>query len=447
MTRPSSPLWTPSRSLAPAVSSPFTRRSLLRGMMAGGALAAIPGLAGCGGDDSSGATGGGTATSLGSNFSDEVPQQALKDSIDAFIKKSGIKVDVNTVDHEQFQENITSYLQGGPQDVYAWFAGYRMKFFADQGFAGDVSDLWAGDMGDGFTDAFKQASTGNDGKQYFVPFYYYPWAVFYRKSLFEEKGYTIPETMDDLTALCQEMQKDGLEPIGFADKEGWPAMGTFDVLNFRQNGYDFHVSLMAGEESWESDEVKSVFETWRSLMPYHQKDALARDWLDSAAGLLNKKVGMYYLGMFVGQAFTKPEDRDDLDFFVFPALNEEHGTDTIEAPIDGWMMSPKPEDEKAAKQLLAWFGSGEGQDAYLKSDPNNVAASSDADTSGYNALQKKAAELVGASANITQFLDRDTRPDFASTVMIPSLQKFIGSPEDIDGLCSSIEEQKKSIFG
>ena len=44
-------------------------------------------------------------------------------------------------------------------------------------------------------------------------------------------------------------------------------------------------------------------------------------------------------------------------------------------------------------------------------------------------------------------MDRDTRPDFASTVMIPAIQSFIKNPKDIDSLLTSIEAQKKSIFG
>ena len=55
-------------------------------------------------------------------------------------------------------------------------------------------------------------------------------------------------------------------------------------------------------------------------------------------------------------------------------------------------------------------------------------------------------EYVSGAKQISQFLDRDTRPDFASTVMIPALQQFIKSPADIDGLTKSIESQKKSIF-
>ena len=44
-------------------------------------------------------------------------------------------------------------------------------------------------------------------------------------------------------------------------------MGTFDILNMRINGYQFHVDLMAGKEKWTDPKVKAVFE--------HLEDAAA----------------------------------------------------------------------------------------------------------------------------------------------------------------------------
>ena len=76
-----------------------------------------------------------------------------------------------------------------------------------------------------------------------------------------------------------------------------------------------------------------------------------------------------------------------------------------------------------------------------------IAANSGASDAKYGELQKKSAEFVKSAKSITQFMDRDTRPDFASTVMIPAIQSFIKNPKDIDGLCTSIQAQKKSIFG
>ena len=123
---------------------------------------------------------------FGSNQSDAAPKKAYADMLAA----SGLTVKVNTVDHNTFQENINNYLQGNPDDVFTWFAGYRMRFFAAQGLAGDISDAYGAFSG--FSEAFKQASTGDDGKQYFVPLTTYPWAFFYRKSVWEEKGYESP---------------------------------------------------------------------------------------------------------------------------------------------------------------------------------------------------------------------------------------------------------------
>jgi multiple sugar transport system substrate-binding protein len=412
------------------------RRTLLQGMLGAGALA---GLAACG--DGGSGSGSGEVT-LGSNWSDPVPKKAIADMIGKF---SGPTVKINTIDHNSFQENINSYLQGGPDDAFGWFAGYRMQFFAEQGLIGDISDVWS-TIGSGFSDAMKQQSTGKDGKQYFVPLYYYPWAVFYRKSVWQERGYTPPKTLDEFIALSQKMQTDGLNPIAFGDSDGWPAMGTFDYLNLRINGYDYHVQLMAGEKSWNSTEVKTVFDTWRGLLPYHQPDSLGRTWQEAAQSLLNKQSGMYLLGLFVGQQFPEA-DQGDLDFFPFPEIDSAIGSDVVEAPIDGFMMAARPRNESGAKELLKFLGTAGAEDTYLKSDPNNVGAHNDANTSGYTELQKKAQTLVSGAKSISQFLDRDTRPDFASTVMIPSLQEFIKNPNDVDSLLKSIEDQKNSIFG
>ena len=121
--------------------------------------------------------------------------------VDAFTAKTGITVKINTVDHGTFQDQISAYLQGTPDDVFTWFSGFRMRFFAAQGLATDISDVWA-KVGGNYSDAFKVGSTGDDGKQYFIPIYNYPWAVFYRKSVFADKGYTIPTTLDEFKTLA-----------------------------------------------------------------------------------------------------------------------------------------------------------------------------------------------------------------------------------------------------
>ncbi|OLF09942.1 hypothetical protein BU204_32540, partial [Actinophytocola xanthii] len=87
-----------------------SRRTLLTGTLGAGALAA---LTACGGgeDTGGGGGGGGGTVTFGSNWADEVPKNAVAAMIKGY---SGGEVRINTVDHNSFQENINSYLQGGP---------------------------------------------------------------------------------------------------------------------------------------------------------------------------------------------------------------------------------------------------------------------------------------------------------------------------------------------
>src|SRR4029077_15946699 len=98
----------------------LTRRDVLK--IAGyGSLAAF--IAACGGNPSSSGNTSITATggklAIGSYQSDSVPKKALADLVNNFASSNGgTKVTINTVDHGTFQNQITSYLQGTPEDVF-----------------------------------------------------------------------------------------------------------------------------------------------------------------------------------------------------------------------------------------------------------------------------------------------------------------------------------------
>lgn len=391
------------------------------------------------GDSPFGASG---EVTLGSNYSNALPQEGLQAAVDA-LPNQDVTVAINEVDHNTFQENISTYLQN-PDDVIPWFAGFRMRYFADQNLLGDISDVWAAGLDSQLGEGFKVASTGNDGKQYFVPWNYYIWGVYYRPSLFEDNGWSVPTNLDELQSLSDDMAAAGITPFAFANDGNWPAMGTFDQLNFRLNGYQFHVDLMAGKESWTDERVKNVFATWEALLPYHQENPNGRTWEEAAAAVVNKEAGMMTIGTFIGSQFPEG-DTSDLDFFVFPELNAEFGTGTVEAPIDGWMMAKDPSNADAAKELLYHFGTPAAQDAYLSKDPSVVAPSEDVSIE-YSPLQQKVLEAVAGAPNVTQFLDRDTSPEFASNVAGPRFADFLADPSKIDSILSDMQEQAEVIL-
>src|SRR4029077_11471485 len=173
--------------------------------------------------------------------------------------------------------------------------------------------------------------------------------------------------------------------------------------NMRINGYQFHVDLMAGKEAWDGAKVKAVFNQWKEILPHYSPGALGLTWQEGAQQVVKKQAGMFLLGSFVGQQFTNPSDHAHLCFFPYPAINPKWGQDSLDAPIDGFMLSKGQDSNADAKKLLAYLGSAAAANTYLASDPNDTAANKKASTVHYSALQRKAARLITSATHIAQY--------------------------------------------
>ncbi|MBP7902728.1 MAG: extracellular solute-binding protein [Candidatus Planktophila sp.] len=420
-----------------------SRRTLIKGAalggigIAGGATV----LSSCGSKASG-------PMSFGARTVDESPTTQLKALVAAYEKKSGNKVTYNATESNAFQNNLSQYLQGTPDDTFQWMAGYRMQFFAEQGLLEDISDVW-GDIEDQYDSSYKIASTGTDGKQYFVPQSWYPWGLHYRKSMVAELGLD-PEniaTFDDMIKMFDAMKKKGLVGFAAGDKGGWEAMGTFDIINARVNGYQFHVDLLAGREKWTDQRVIDVFKQWELLLPYTNKNVLDLEWDGAMQLLLQKKAGTTLMGSWFGGNFKEKsqEDYDDLWIVPFPEINPEHGVDTIDAPIDGFCVAANGGNTEVGKDFIKFAGDKEGMQAMLDSGIPMTSANKNQDTSTYDAFQKQQLNVMSQAKYITQFLDRDTRPDFAGPVVGPAIQSWYKNPADVNKIVDSLQAQWEAL--
>jgi multiple sugar transport system substrate-binding protein len=440
----------PDESAPPPAVPALNRRSVLKGVAGLAAAAAVPTtlLTACGSDNKPAAAGSGSTgpITFGSNYSDPATKAAFAALVQAADGKTKASTTINTVDHNTFQNNITSYLQGTPDSLATWFAGYRLQFFAAQGLLSPIDDVWD-KIGGNFNDAAKSLSKGLDGHYYLVPLYNYPWVVHYNKSVFSAKGYTVPTTWDDFVALTKKMKSDGLIPLAFAEKDGWPALGTFDIINLRLNGYDYHIKLMKHEVPWTDAGVTAVFNQWRELLPYCQNGANGRIWQDAAKTLENKQAGMMFQGTNQVAANYSSANLADLDFFVFPQINPTYGTDYMDAPTDGFILPKKGKNAATGKAVLEYIGTPGAETTFLQTDHWDVGLANGLVAPTYNDIQKKSVAEIAKCKNVSQFMDRDTVPDMA-TAMIKVIQEFINNPTagNIASLQKSAEDQAKSIF-
>ena len=422
--------------------SEVSRRSVLKGAAAGAAVIAAGGL-GAATAGSSAASAAGYTVSFGSNNSN--PPGPKEDAAwTAAAAAAGITVQLNVVDHNTFQNQINTYLQGTPDNVFDWFAGYRMQFFAQKGLLTPADDVWKV-IGKNFTAGFAGASTGLDGKKYLVPTDWYPWAIHYRKSVWKAAGVNPAsiKTLADLVNACKTFKSKGLIPIAQADKGGWEAMGVFDIINMRTNGYQFHADLTAGRASWLDPRIQKIFANWKALIPYTNKDPLTQS--DQTAGtlVLQKKAAMIIMGSFTSGLYTNKADYNDLALIPFPIINSAYGTDSIDAPIDGVLASTSAASNLPASEALMNFIGSTKFSGIIQAISPGLFANKNSTVPADPFIQSQV-KLVQATKHVAQFFDRDSRPDFAYPIFSDAIQKFLtgGDPKAI---AKNLDAQWKAL--
>ena len=127
-------------------------------------------------------------------------------------------------------------------------------------------DVTVGDkMLGGFTDNTITQPYG-DGKVYLMPMFYSPCGLFYNAGLFEEKGWEVPTTWDEMWALGDVAAEEGIALFTY------PTAGYFDAflyaLMHEAFGDDFEKALNYEEGIWETEAAEEIFAILDKLADY-----------------------------------------------------------------------------------------------------------------------------------------------------------------------------------
>ena len=202
-----------------------------------------------------------------------------KEVCDAFTNQTGIKVELTL--EKNLEDVISASMQGGDfPDVVLLAtgreAGLTEQFIRDKnlteltdllsmtipGESKKVKDKIAG----GFTDSVATNPYG-DGKTYLMPMFYSPCGLFYNKGLFEQKGWEVPKTWDEMWALGDKAKKEGIYLFTY------PTTGYFDAffyaLMYSVGGADFFDKATHYEKGiWDSDKGKLCLDIVAKLARY-----------------------------------------------------------------------------------------------------------------------------------------------------------------------------------
>jgi len=180
---------------------------------------------------------------------------------------------------------------------------------------------------------------GPDGEDALFGFFYkvdVKSLVWYSPEQFDEMGYDIPETMEELLALSEQIVDDGGTPwcigLGSGAATGWPATDWVEDIMLRIHEPEVYDGWVTNEVPFDDERVVEAIEIYGQFarsddwVQGGSQAVATTDFRDAPAGLFSFPPGCYMhkQASFIPTFF--PDDAEfglDYDFFYFPAFEEQ----------------------------------------------------------------------------------------------------------------------------
>ena len=183
-------------------------------------------------DDSASGSGDAVTIKLFSNLPDRKTGQGLVEQkiIDEYMEANqNVKIEVEALDEEAYKTKFKAYAMDGMPDVVSiWGQPSFLDEVLDAGVLAELNEDDYADYGfiSGSLEGFKK-----DGKLYGLPRNTDIMLIYYNQKMFEDNGWKVPTTYDELTKLCADIKAAGITPMAMDGGDGWP-MACFltDIL-------------------------------------------------------------------------------------------------------------------------------------------------------------------------------------------------------------------------
>lgn len=221
----------------------------------------------------------------------------------------------------------------------------------------------------GFTDTSITNPYG-DSKTYLMPMFYSPCGLFFNAALFEQKGWDVPQTWDEMWALGDKAKAEGISLFAY------PTTGYFDAFFYallnEAGGPEFFTRAMNYTEGiWQTPEAAKAFDVVDKLAGYTEKTVPANgnkdNFVKNQQLILDNKALFMPNGTWVVGEMSKAPRADGFKwgFTALPALTD--GGDRYSYTFFEQVWVPaKAENADLAKQFIAYLYSDEAASTFAK---------------------------------------------------------------------------------
>lgn len=325
----------------------------------------------------------------------------------------------------------TRFIREDYPDIIGIGGDINYSYFVDAEILADVSDYGGlKDINQGYLDIKESLELVPTEGIYGVPYVANVAGILYNKDMFEEHGWQIPQTWDELMVLCEKIKSEGIIPFYFGFKDTWTCMAPWNAMVVDLAPADTTKRVNRGETTF-TREYREVAEKYLDLLQYGPGDPFAYGYNDACTAFARGEAAMYPIGSYATPQILSVNPDLNIDSFVMPASNN-MADNTLNAGIDLlFCITADCKNKEAAYEVLDFLFEDENIQKYI--DAQNAVPCKEGDFELSPMIDGMAGYI--RTGNMTDYQDHYYPTEMA---VAAQLQTFL-IEKDVDAFLSKFD--------
>ncbi|OUO61810.1 sugar ABC transporter substrate-binding protein [Collinsella sp. An271] len=239
--------------------------------------------------------------------------------------------------------------------------------FVDSSILADVSDCPTMDsVSPAYSDILKSVTYVPMDGIYGVPYVANAAGMLYNKDLFEEHGWTIPETWDELIALFEQIQSEtpDIYPIYLGYLDTWTILSPWNSITINMVPSDLARQVNAGKAKF-VDYYREPAERMLQLLDYAEDGPFAYSYNDACTAFARGQSAMYPCGSFAVPQILSVNPDMNIGMFAMPSADNPDDRIVVSGVDLQWCVAETCEHKDAVYEVIAFLNEQENVQTYI----------------------------------------------------------------------------------
>ena len=265
----------------------------------------------------------------------------------------------------------TRFIREDYPDIIGIGGDINYSYYVDAGILADVSDSDVmSNIKQSYKDILEALEIVPTDGTYGIPYVANAAGILYNRDMFEEHGWEIPTTWDELIALCEEIQAEGILPLEFGFLDRWTCLAPWNALAVDLAPSDVCKQVNRGETTF-TEEYREAAEKYIQLIEYGPDDPVAYSYNDACTAFARGEAAMYPIGSYAVPQILSVNPDMNIDSFVMPGSNDPE-ENTLNSGIDlQFCVTAACPNKEAAYEVLDFLLQDDVVQQYI-TDQNSI---------------------------------------------------------------------------